>query len=186
MPRFAHTAFEHIAYAQLLSDFLDIDGLAFVGEGRGAGDDRKGAPPGEQSDDVLGDAVGKELLLRITAEIFEGQDRYRAAIIETGRGRRSEPRRCSARALLHDLTAEPEDPDRLGDVFEVMRPEVLEVQLDPAGDAVADDFRDVDAARLGQCLKPRRNVDAVAENIAVLDDDVVEIDPYAEPDPLFG
>src|SRR3984893_13021599 len=144
--RFAHAAFEDIAHAQFLANLLDVDGLALVGEGRVAGDHREGAPAGEHRNDVLGDAVGEKLLLRITAEIFEGQDRYGAAIIEPGRGRRRERRRRSARALLHDLTAEPEDADRLGDVFEVMRPEVLEVQLYPAGDAVTDEFRDVDAA----------------------------------------
>jgi len=43
-----------------------------------------------------------------------------------------------------------------------------------------DCFRDIDAARLGKRLEPRRNIDAVAENVATLDDDVVEIDPDAE------
>src|SRR6516162_5155550 len=44
LPRFAYAAFEDIAYAQLLADLFDVDGLALVSEGRIARDHREGAP----------------------------------------------------------------------------------------------------------------------------------------------
>src|SRR5262249_52400639 len=44
LPRFAYAAFEDIAYTQFLADLLDVDGFAFVGEGRISRDDREGAP----------------------------------------------------------------------------------------------------------------------------------------------
>jgi hypothetical protein len=37
--------------------------------------------------------------------------------------------------------------------------------------------------RLCKCLQARRDVDAVTEDVAVLDDDVAEIDADPEPDP---
>ena len=42
--------------------------------------------------------------------------------------------------------------------------------------------RDADAARLGHAFQARRDIDAVAENVAVLDHDVAEIDADAELD----
>ena len=39
-----------------------------------------------------------------------------------------------------------------------------------------------DAARLGDAFDPRRNVDAVAEDIVALDDDVADIDADPKPD----
>ena len=39
-----------------------------------------------------------------------------------------------------------------------------------------------DAAGLGDALDPRRDVDAVAEDVVALDDDVADIDPDPKPD----
>jgi hypothetical protein len=49
-----------------------------------------------------------------------------------------------------------------------------------------DGFRDIDGARFGKRLKSRRNVDTVAEDIAILDHDIVEIDADAERNAPFG
>jgi hypothetical protein len=59
----AHAAFEHIAHAQLARDPLHVDDLALVGECRVAGDDEQPADAGEPGDQVLGDSIGKVLLL---------------------------------------------------------------------------------------------------------------------------
>jgi hypothetical protein len=42
--------------------------------------------------------------------------------------------------------------------------------------------RDANAARLGQRLQPRRDIDSVAEDVATIDDDVTEIDADAKAD----
>jgi hypothetical protein len=47
---------------------------------------------------------------------------------------------------------------------------------------VADSARDADAAGLCQCLQPRRDVDAVAVDVAAIDDHVAEIDRDPEGD----
>ena len=44
---------------------------------------------------------------------------------------------------------------------------------------------DADAARLGDSLKARCDVDAVAENIVVVDDDVADVNADAKFDPEF-
>ena len=52
---------------------------------------------------------------------------------------------------------------------------------------VAHNPRDTDATRLGERLQARRDIDTVTKDVVVLDDDVAQIDPDAEPNPaLFG
>jgi hypothetical protein len=51
-------------------------------------------------------------------------------------------------------------------------------------DLVVHDARDADPARLGDPLQPRRDVDAVAVNVAVFDDHIARVDADAELDAL--
>src|SRR2546423_14532969 len=76
--------------------------------------------------------------------------------------------------------------DRPPDVLQFLWAEVLEVEIDFVGDLVMDDARDIDAARLGKRLDPGRDIDAVAEHIAALDDDVAEIDADPQRDAPLG
>jgi hypothetical protein len=66
----AHAPFEHIAHAELAPDVFDRNRLALVGEARIAGDDEKEPRFGQCGDDVLGDAVGEEFLLRVGAPLI--------------------------------------------------------------------------------------------------------------------
>ena len=185
-PRFAHAAFEDIARAQFLADLLDVDGLAFVGEGRGAGDDRKGAPAGEHRNDVLGHAVGEELLLGIAAEIHKRQDRDGAAVVK-GRwaGRKLGGGGDEVFRQLGHRAGHPIDLYRPRNVLEVLGTEILEVGVDLAGDLVIDGLGQIDAARFGQRSYPRCDVDAVAKDVAFLLDDLAEIDSDADRDTVF-
>jgi hypothetical protein len=45
-------------------------------------------------------------------------------------------------------------------------------------------FRDADAAGLGNAFQPRGDVDAIAVDVAVFDDDVAKVDTDPEGDPL--
>ena len=87
---------------------------------------------------------------------------------------------------LGHLAGHPVDADGSRDVFEVLRTQILEIEVDFVGDLFVYDLRDVDAAWLGERLDPRRDVDAVAEDVAVLGDDVAEIDPDPQRDALFA
>ena len=47
-----------------------------------------------------------------------------------------------------------------------------------------DPSRDADAPRIGQAFEPGRDVDAVAKDVAILDDDVAHIDADTQIDAL--
>src|SRR6185312_3279241 len=98
------------------------------------------------------------------------------------RGRRG--RRAAGRRRVLAVELKPEDPDRPGDVLDGLLAEVGEGDvLEPAGELVANRAGDADAARLGERLEARGDVDAVAEDVAILVDHVAEVDSDAELHP---
>jgi len=100
-------------------------------------------------------------------------------------GRRSPHTR--QRQVANSFRAQPIDPHRPRDVLDALLAHVLEGVGEPVADMVADGARDADAARRRQPLQPRRDVDAVAVNIAAVGDHVAEIDPDAKSEaPLLG
>ena len=64
-------------------------------------------------------------------------------------------------------------------VAEIVKGDVVE----PVADLIAHRAGDADAAGLGEHLETRRDVDAIAEDVVLLDDDVAQIDADAELDP---
>ena len=60
--------------------------------------------------------------------------------------------------------------------------EIVEGESDLAAAPACTRLRDADAARLGDAFQPRGDVDAVAEDVVALDDDVADIDADAEFD----
>jgi hypothetical protein len=85
---------------------------------------------------------------------------------------------------LHDGAV---DPHRAGDVLQRLLAQVLEGDLQLAAvHLVVDGGGDADAAARGELLQPRGDVDPVAVDVALVEDDVAEIDADAELDaPLF-
>ena len=123
------------------------------------------------------------ILLRIAADIGEGQDHHREARwplpVRLGGGRRG---RRAFRARPDRI-----DTHRPRDVLEVLVAEIDEIRIDLAAHVVIGRARDQNAARLANPLQPRRDVDAVAENVVALDQHVAEIDADAVDDALgFG
>jgi hypothetical protein len=54
-------------------------------------------------------------------------------------------------------------------------------------DLIANDVGNADPTGLGECFEARRDIDAVAKDVAALGDDVAEVDANAKPDaPLVG
>ena len=74
------------------------------------------------------------------------------------------------------------DPHRPGDVLQLLLARVLEVCVELAAHLPVGVVGDADAAGLGDAFEPRGNIDAVAEDVAVLDDDVADMDADAEFD----
>ena len=96
----------------------------------------------------------------------------------SGSGRRRQVALRGPARLVRDAV----DAHRPGDVLERLLAEVLEGEIELACGVLVHPRRDADAARLGQAFEPRRDIDAVAKDVAVLDDDVAEIDADAELD----
>jgi hypothetical protein len=71
-------------------------------------------------------------------------------------------------------------------VFESLRAEVGEIEIYLAANLIVDVLGDVDATWLGKGLEPRRDIDAVAEDITGLEDDIAKIDSDTQRDPLLG
>src|SRR6516164_6004325 len=169
----AHRAFEHVSDAEFLTDLLRIDHLAFVGEARVAGDDEQPADARERGDDLLDHAVGEIFLLRIAAQILERQYRDRRLV---GQRERRKSHRLGG--------AEPDPPHmhRPSNVLQRLFAQILEGEVELVAHLITHHPADADPARLGQRFQPRRDIDAVAINIVVVEDDVAEIDPDAELD----
>ena len=175
--RLAHAAFDHVVDAEVPRDLLQLHRLALVHEHGVAGDDEQVAEARQLGDDVLGQPVGEELLFRVAAHVEEGQHgdgRDGSCLLRDGR------RLPPGRRLVAENHAEHADRPR--DVLHDLLAEILEPDVEPVADLVAHRARHADAARFRQPFQPRRDVHAVAKNVAVLDDDVAEIDADAELD----
>ena len=79
----------------------------------------------------------------------------------------------------------PPHPHRLGNVLEGLRPEVIAGNFDLAPDLPIGVIRYANSAWLGNALQPRGDIDAITENIVVVDDNVADMDADAKFDPLI-
>ena len=71
--------------------------------------------------------------------------------------------------------------------FSVLLAEIDEMRLDPAPHMFVSAAGNENAAGLADAFEPRRDIDAVAENVVALDEHVAEIDADAIEDALvFG
>ena len=74
------------------------------------------------------------------------------------------------------------DSDRAIDVLDADVAAILETNVDPIADAFVDDRGDADSAGLGKRLQSRRNVDAIAIDVVVFNNDIAEIDADSDHD----
>jgi hypothetical protein len=81
---------------------------------------------------------------------------------------------------------DPKDTHRPGNVFQWLLADVFEGEVELARGVLLHASRDADAARLREAFEPSGDVDAVAKDVAVLNDDVSNINANAELDPIFG
>src|SRR5205085_11887186 len=72
---------------------------------------------------------------------------------------------------------------RLGDVLQVLSTHVGKDEINLAADLPLRVIGNADAAGIRDTLKPRGDVDTVAKNIVVVDDDITDVNPDSEFDP---
>src|SRR5262249_30254571 len=73
---------------------------------------------------------------------------------------------------------------RASDILDLLLAHILEKEVEFVAHLIADDAARADAAGRGQGFKTGGDVDAVTKDIAVVDDDIAEIDTHAKLDPL--
>jgi hypothetical protein len=93
----AHAALQHRVHAKLLADAAQVLVLALELERRGAPDHLHAVDARERVQDLLGQAVGEELVLRIVGHVDEGQHGDRLERARLGRWLRGlrRRRRCA-------------------------------------------------------------------------------------------
>ena len=173
--RLAHASLDDVVDPEFAGDLLRLDRLSLVDEHGVARDHQKLTEARQLGDDVLGESVGEKLLLRVAAHVDERQNRdrrlFRALLRRGGRILRGVAR---ARFLAAD--DDLVDADRPVDVLDLLVAEILVDELEPVADLIAHRRRYADAAGLGDQLEARRDIDAVAEDVVLIDDDVAKID----------
>ncbi len=78
------------------------------------------------------------------------------------------------------------DPDGPCDVLEGLLADVLESEVEPARGILLHSRRDADPAGLGQRFQTRGDIDPVAKDVAILDDNVAHVDADAQLDAVVG
>src|SRR6516164_4569874 len=96
------------------------------------------------------------------------------------RRRRSE--RCRGRGIWPDRI----DAHRPRDVLDLLLAHIRERESELVAHLLANHPADADPARLRQGFEPCGDIDAVAENVAFVDDDVADIDADAVLDAPVG
>jgi hypothetical protein len=72
------------------------------------------------------------------------------------------------------------DPDRLGDVLDLLIAEVVKCDRQLVADLIPDGSRDTDRAGVSHRLNTSCDVDPVAEQIGTVDDHITDMDANAE------
>src|SRR5665213_1021117 len=181
-------AFKDITHAEVAADLLDIDGLAFVGKAGIAHDHEQRLEARQCGDDVFRHTVGEIFLFDVPAHVLKRQHRDGRLV-----GKRQRPRSVGRRLRLFrcylprrgERLVDPRSPcaHSLGDVFQDLRTNTVEGDIDLAANLALSIVRNADAAGFGGPLQPSGNVDAVTENVVVVYDDVADVDADPEFDP---
>src|SRR5262245_4484391 len=177
----SHAAFQHVANAELARSALHVDRFALIRKRRIARDYEKPAQLRQAGDDVLGNSVREIFLFRIAAHVREWKNRYRWSI---GCG----PFRCACRRLLRrGLVGQLDsvNTNRPGNVLDGLLSQIVKAEAEFVLHLVVNHTRHHDAAGLGQGLKARRNIHAVAVNVVAIDNDVANVEADAELDSFF-
>ena len=172
----SYAASEQIAYPQVASNIAHVGRLALVLEAGITGDDEQFAEPRQRHRDILHDAICEILLLRVGTEVLERQH-----------GNRGLVRECQCRSLpgCRNKIHHPKDPDRSVDVLEVLLPDILKHDVEFVAELSVGIIRNTNPARLRDGFEARRDVDAVAEYVPVVLDNIPDINADPELNPII-
>ena len=177
-----HRALEHIADIQLATDLPYIGRPALVGERGIAADHERAADARQVGGQAFDHAVDEIFLLVIAANVGERQHHDRQP------GRRNLHRRCACaqRRRARSVRDHRIGADRTGDILQALLAEVGKFRADLAIHLIVGRRRQTDAAGFSDALEPRRNIDAIAEDVVHANDDVADVDADAKQNPLVS
>ena len=182
LPFALHRALEHVADIQLATDLPHVGRPALVGERGIAADHERAANARQVGGQAFDHAVDEIFLLGIAADIGERQHHDR----EPGRRNLYRRRACAQRRRARSVRDDRIDADRTGDILQALLAEIGKFRSDLAIHLIVGRRRQTDAAGFSDALEPRRDIDAVAEDVVHADDDVADIDADAKQNPLLG
>ena len=85
--------------------------------------------------------------------------------------------------IVGGQAADPPCPNRLGNVLQQLRAKVVADDFELAAGFPTGTLRQANAAWLGNALQPHGDIDAVAEDVVLVENDVPHMDADAELDP---
>ena len=181
IPGLAHAAFKHVPDIKFASDLAHIHRATLVDKRRIARDHPQTREFRQRGDDVLDQAVGKVVLLRIAGHVRKRQycDRRHGGLADPDR-------RTGYCGGLH-LPPAP-DAHRLVDILETDLALIDERGVDLALDLGVHEIGDDNPASWRLAFKARRHVHAVAKDVGALGDDFAQVDadPELDAPPLLG
>src|SRR5918997_6000522 len=145
----ADAALQRVAHAERAADLAQVRLTPLVREGAGAPDDEERAHARERRGQLLRDAVGEVVLLRVAAEVLEGQH-HQGGPVRRWQGLR--------RAPGPSLAPDAEGVHRARHVLPRPRAAVLEAAAEAPARLVAHRRRDHYATGLRQRFQPRGDV----------------------------
>jgi len=184
--RLANAAFEHVTHAKLIGHLAHVNRPAFVGEARIPRDHDQLIEARQRGDDVVDHAVDEIFLLGITRHVGEREDGDRRLAGKRGPFRRLV--RCTRLLwrLMRAANLQRIDPQRLRDILQCRLAKIDGCEIEAGAHLPIGILGQANGAGRRNTFKPRRDVHAVAHQIAVtLLHDVTQVDADAELDPAF-
>ena len=163
---------------EFLGDFAHIYGSVLVDETGVARDDEQLVAARQFREDVFGKTVREKFLIGVAAHIVEGQNHYRGF---GDRSLRIEIRRLSGQGGV--LKSDTKQTNGTAYIFQHLLAQILDGDFETIGDLCCHGGGDTDTAHIGKLLNTRSNIHTVAENVAVFENDIAEIDADPEFDP---
>src|SRR5262249_5157587 len=115
----------------------------------------------------------------VTTHVLESEHRDRGLVGQREAGRHfADGSRRLGTELIH--------PHRSRDILKLLLARILKIYVDLAAHLTVSVVGNADTAGLGNAFQPRGNINAVAEDILVLDHDIADVNAYSQFDALVG
>ena len=185
LARLADAALKDVAHAEFTSDLLDVDGPALVGEATNCARSRTSDLKRESAVMISStmpsakySCSGSPLMFWNGSTAMDGLSgsasrrcQVPAEMFAARRGVELASRKCRKRASARRCSSG--SAGRRSSKTKSTLPRIWPMSV----------IGDAHAARLGYPFEPRRDVDAVAEDVVIVDDDVADVDTDPEFDP---